>query len=235
VGKFEVSRGQYAAFARDTGRPALGNCYYYSSSEFKPVNDDAAKNWTNPGFDQDDDHPVVCVTWNDARAYVQWLARKTGKEYRLLTEAEWEYAARAGRTGARPWGEDPNEACTHANVQDQTMARVVPAGQGKIWVNAHRCDDGSAYTSRVGRYRANRFGLHDMIGNAGEWVEDCWNDSYSGAPVDGSAWTSGDCARRVDRGGGWDNNPRDARSADRNRDGAAVRDSNLGFRLARTL
>lgn len=235
IGKFEVTRGQYAAFARETGRPALGDCWYHSPSEGKPVNDDPVRNWSNPGFDQGEDHPVVCVTWNDAKAFAQWLSRKTGRDYRLPTEAQWEHAARAGRSGARPWGDNPNDACAHANVQDQTMARVVPAGPGRSWGNAHRCDDGSAYSSPVGRYRTTASGCTDMIGNVNEWVEDCWNDSYDGAPIDGSAWESGNCARRVNRGGGWNFGPRDARSARRYWRGTANRNNSLGFRLARTL
>ena len=171
----------------------------------------------------------------DAQAYVQWLSRTSGKPYRLLTEAEWEYVARAYSSTSRPWGDDANQACGHANVQDQTMARVVPPGEGKEWGNPHRCDDGSAYTSTVGRYQANRFGLYDMIGNAAEWVEDCWNANYTGAPSDGSAWTTGECARRVVRGGSWVVNPRFARSAPRGRDGSASRNNDVSFRLARTL
>ena len=100
---------------------------------------------------------------------------------------------------------------------------------------AARCDDGSAYTSTVGRYQANRFGLYDMIGNAYEWVEDCWNANYTDAPSDGSAWTTGECARRVVRGGSWYINPRSARSAGRSWGGSAIRNDGVGFRLARTL
>lgn len=235
AGKFEVTRGQYARFASETKRPALGNCWYWSPAQGKFVNEDPSKDWISPGFVQADDHPVVCVTWNDAQAYAQWLSRKSGKSYRLLTEAQWEYAARASSSTARPWGEDPALACEHANVLDQSFVRVVYPGEGRKWPNPHGCDDGSAYTSRVGRYAANRFGLHDMIGNAWEWVEDCWNDHYVGAPTDGNAWTGGDCARRVLRGGGWYYDPRDARSAYRNGSVSASRGHGLGFRLARTL
>ena len=235
AGKFEVTRGQYARFASETKRPARGNCWYWNHAQGKGINDDRSKDWASPGFAQADDHPVVCVTWDDAQAYVQWLSRKSGKSYRLLTEAEWEYAARAYSIAARPWGGDPALACVHANVGDQSFVRAVSPGEDRKWSNPHGCDDGSAYTSRVGRYAANRFGLHDMIGNAWEWVEDCWNDKYVGAPTDGSAWISGDCARRVLRGGGWFNLPRDARSADRDGSVTAYRSGVLGFRLARTL
>ena len=235
AGKFEVTRNQYAAFATETRRPALPNCWYWSGAQSKYVNDDPSKNWNRPGFAQAGDHPVVCVTWDDAQAYVQWLSRKTGKDYRLLTEAEWEYAARAYSRTARPWGDSANQACAHANVADQALLRAVSPGEGKKWNFIHDCDDGSAYTSAVGRYQANRFGLYDMIGNALEWVEDCWNTSFKGAPEDGSAWTAGECARRVVRGGSWSGNPRLVRSAERGGVGTAGRGGNVGFRLARTL
>jgi len=233
AGRMEVTRGQYAAFARETGRPAQGSCYYFSGAQDKYVNDDPAKDWTSPGFAQADDHPVVCVTWDDAQAYAQWLSRKTGKPYRLLTEAEWEYAARAYSSTARPWGEDSAQACSHAVVQDESFARSIAPTEGRKWLN-HNCDDGSVHTTRVGRYAANRFGLHDMIGNAFEWVEDCWNPNYTGAPSDGAAWIAGKCARRVVRGGSWNNNPRNARSAIRDRGGFANRINYVGFRLAST-
>ncbi len=236
VGRFEVRRGQFAAFVADSGYQSQGgNCWYLSSDEGKYVNDDISKSWRNPGFAQNDGHPVVCVSWTDAKAYADWLSKKTGKPYRLLSEAEWEYAARAGSSSSRPWGEDPNRACQHANAGDQTFNRLVPAGKGMKWSSIHECDDGSAYTANVGSYQRNAFGLHDMIGNVWEWTEDCWNASYAGAPTDGSAWLSGDCALRVGRGGGWGDDPRGARSANRNRDNSGDRSDVLGFRLARTL
>ena len=205
VGKFEITRGQFAAFVTETGYESQGgNCYYWSPNESKLVNDDPGKSWRSPGFSQtNDEHPVVCVSWNDAKAYVAWISRKSGKAYRLLSEAEWEYAARAGSNTARPWGDSASQACAHANVRDLSFVRIVPPGQGKQWPmdSVHDCDDGVGYTARVGSYRANAFGLYDMIGNVWEWTEDCWNESYAGAPADGSAWLTGECSRRVERGG----------------------------------
>ena len=176
------------------------------------------------------------MSWDDAKAYAAWMARRTGKAYRLPTEAEWEYAARSESTGPRPWGFNADNACGHANVLDQTFVRVVPPGKGKEWNNdfVHQCDDGVAYTAQVGRYRANAFGLHDMMGNVWEWVEDCYNESYAGAPEDGTAWLAGDCGRRVNRGGGWDFDPRGVRSADRFGVTTDLRSLVLGIRLART-
>jgi len=162
------------------------------------------------------------VTVGEFRAFV----RATG--YR--TEAEWEYAARAGTESARYWGEDPDAACDYANVHDQTSQRK----NGSGWL-AHACDDGYARTAPAGRYEANAFGLEDTLGYVWEWTEDCWNDSYDGAPSDGSAWTGGACRRRVLRGGSWYNEPEFVRSANRNRNNTEYRIINVGFRPARTL
>lgn len=238
VGRYEVTRRQFAAFVGETGYQSTGgNCFYWNSDEGKVTNDDAAKSWRNPGFAQNDGHPVVCVSWLDAKAYVSWLGRKTGRSYRLLTEAEWEYAARAGSGAARPWGNDPDSACAHANVGDRSFRRIVPPGRGMEWKQGvhHECDDGAGYTANVGSYRPNAFGLYDMIGNAWEWVEDCYNESYAGAPADGSAWVTDGCARRVGRGASWSDVPRNARSARRNGVASGTRDYILGFRVSRTL
>ena len=172
---------------------------------------------------------MLCVSWNDARAYAQWLSRKTGKRYRLPTEAEWEYAARAGTTTSRYWGDDPAQACRYANVADQSRLQTWGFGQ------KHDCTDGHYFTAPAGGHAPNRFGLYDMIGNVWEWTEDCWNASYAGAPVDGSAWLAGDCAQRVERGGSWSTVPRFARSGARHKNSADYRDNLTGFRVGRNL
>ena len=160
--------------------------------------------------------PVIYVSWKDAKAYVDWLSRRTGKEYRLLSESEWEYVARAGTTTEYWWGDEIGEA------------RATCDGCGSRW------DDYK--TAPVGSFRANKFGLKDVHGNVWEWVEDCWHGSYSGAPTNGNAWTSGgDCSKRVLRGGSWEDFPRDLRSANRYRNSAGYRYDNYGFRIARTL
>jgi formylglycine-generating enzyme required for sulfatase activity len=191
----------------------------------------AVTSWRSPGLAQAqaDSHPVLCVSWNDARAYAQWLSKKTGRRYRLPTEAEWEYAARAGAPAARPWGDDPAQACRFANVADQSRFHTFSFGQ------KHDCTDGHYFTAPAGGYSANRFGLHDMLGNVWEWTEDCYNAGYAAAPADGAAWLTGDCAQRVCRGGSWSTVPRFARSAARHKNPADYRDNLTGFRLARTL
>ncbi|RDE50729.1 MAG: hypothetical protein DVS81_09680 [Candidatus Accumulibacter meliphilus] len=175
--------------------------------------------------------PAINVSWDEATAYAAWLSKKSGKPYRLLSEAEWEYAARAGTATARYWGENPDQACEYANVVDKTaQARIqLPAD----WT-IHNCSDGFAYAAPVGSFRPNGFGLYDLIGNAWEWVADCYGD-YGSAPTDGSPWMDGECNSHVLRGGGWDDLPGYARSARRYWISPGRRDDSLGFRLARTL
>ena len=177
-----------------------------------------------------DRRPVINVNYEQAVGYAEWLAEKTGKKYRLLSEAEWEYAARAGSDKARFWGSGPDRACQFANVYDVTGK----AKHNYEWAN-FGCDDKYAYTAPVGSFAPNAFGLHDMLGNVWEWVEDCWNGSYAGAPADGRVWSEGDCSRRVNRGGSCGSGPPNVRSASRYGGGPSERDINLGFRVARTL
>ena len=228
LGKYEVTRGEYAAFVRDTARGDGDGCFTDADGKWEKR---AGRSWRDPGFTQTDQHPVVCVSWEDAQAYATWLARETGKGYRLASEAEWEYTARAGTTTARYWGKRADDACRYANVGDRITKAQVPDWKFPI----HDCDDGAAYTAPAGRYLANAFGLHDILGNVWEWVQDCWNETYAGAPTDGSAWSTGDCSKRVDRGGGWDDEPRGVRSAGRSWLEPSLRNLNLGFRIARTL
>jgi formylglycine-generating enzyme required for sulfatase activity len=179
--------------------------------------------------------PVANVSWSQAKAYVDWLARITRKRYRLLTEAEWEYAAR-GITSADaphppyPWGDDPAEACRHANLADESYRRG--GGQTEI---ATDCNDGHAYTAHVGSFPPNAFALNDMHGNVWEWVEDNWHPDYTDAPTDGAVWTGGDSSRRVLRGGSWASVPRSLRSALRFRFQPDGLGDDIGFRVARSL
>ena len=159
--------------------------------------------------------PVINVSWDDAKEYVAWLSRKTGKTYWLLSEAEWEYMARAGTTSRYSWGDDIGK--THANC----------AGCGSQW--------DSRQTAPVGSFKANPFGLHDLHGNVSEWVEDTYRPNYQGAPTDGSVWQGGDTSFRVLRGGSWFSYPQFLRSADRDRDRPDGRNGNVGFRISRTL
>jgi formylglycine-generating enzyme required for sulfatase activity len=227
AGKFEVTRGQYRVFAEATGHRSDG-CFVWAQTQFE---NDAAKDWRNPGYAQDDLHPVACVSWNDASAYVKWLSDKTGKRYRLLTEAEWEYAARAGSTTARFWGDAGDMSCRFANGADLATHAQVPGANN--WPIAP-CNDRYAYTAPAGSYRANAFGLYDMLGNVEEWTQDCWNASYSGAPTDGSASTAGDCSQRAVRGGSWGHAPVGLRAAYRVGSPTVIRVYGRGFRVART-
>ena len=159
--------------------------------------------------------PVINVSWSDAQAYVAWLSAQTGAEYRLLSEAEWEYAARAGSTTKYSWGDETGT--NQANCRNDV------------------CGDQWEFTAPVGSFGPNGFGLYDMHGNVWEWVADCWNGSYEGAPFDGSAWMQGDCEMRVLRGGSWGYNPGLLRSAIRSRLTTGYRSGSNGFRVARTL
>jgi formylglycine-generating enzyme required for sulfatase activity len=172
-----------------------------------------------------DDQPVVKVSWKEATAYAEWLSKRTGKRFRLPTEAEWEYAARAGTTTARYWGEDPDEACSYANVHDRTSKRV----NGIDWTH-HDCDDGHAVTAPVGTFRPNRWGLYDMLGNVWEWTCSAWDSSYAGQESQCSGKNR--AGHRVLRGGSWDYIPAWVRSADRYWYSPGDRRNNLGFRLA---
>ena len=222
VGAREVTRGEFARFVSATGRSMGDSCWTWEDGEWESR---SGRNWRSPGFRQGDDHPVVCVNWDDARAYVDWLSGETGQGYRLLSESEWEYAARSGTSTARYWGESESGQCRYANGADASTDFGWRTG----------CDDGYSRTAPVGSFEANGFGLHDMSGNVWEWVEDCWNENYAGAPGDGSAWESGNCSARVLRGGSWYSDPWGLRSALRVRSGSGFRISGYGFRVARTL
>lgn len=175
--------------------------------------------------------PVLYVNFEMAVGYTRWLSDKTGQPYRLPSEAQWEYAARGGTTTPWFWGEDAKRACEFGNVGDDALRVERPE-----WP-LHDCNDGYARTTApVGHFKPNGFGLHDTAGNAWEWVEDCYNPGYEGAPGDGSAWLSGDCVRRVVRGGGWYNKPETVRSAQRYAgDDPARQNNTLGFRVVRLL
>ena len=178
--------------------------------------------------------PVIRVSYEQAIGYTQWLSKKTGKPYRLLSEAEWEYVARAGSRTAYFWGATADRACEFENGADAALERQKPEGWKDEW-GLLACDDGQARTAPVGAFKPNAFGLHDVLGNLSEWVEDCYNKSYEGAPTDGHAWTTADCPRRVIRGGNWSHSPAGVRSANRNGDPPSLRNMIVGFRVARTL
>ncbi|HBZ29353.1 MAG TPA: formylglycine-generating enzyme family protein [Nitrosomonas nitrosa] len=195
IGKYEVTFAEYDTFAKDTNRS---------------LPDDLGWGRGN--------RPVMNVSFDDAQAYVEWLSEKAGKKYRLPTEAEWEYAARAGTATAYWWGKDIGRN------------NAVCFGCGSQW-------DGKQ-TAPAGSFKPNPFGLFDTAGNVWEWTQDCWHENYEGAPEDGSAWleaNDGDCDRRVVRGGSWGNIPQDLRSANRFRGITDDANNNLGFRVARDM
>ena len=229
LARSKTTRGQFAAFVAETGHKTDNDCYTFENGEW---NDRGNRDWRNPGFAQEDNHPAVCISWFDAKAYAQWLSGKTGKAYRLPTEAEWEYAARAGTTTSRYWGDDAAQACKFANVLDATTKSRV----SDVKLDSHACDDGYAHTAPVMSFRPNNFGLYDMIGNAWEWVEDCdGTSSYERAPVDGRPSTLGSCHYRGLRSASWLSPPANARAASRNSGVALIHGSGVGFRLVRTL
>ena len=228
VGKYEVTRAQFARFVKETGYSAGNSCATFERKEYKVR---SGRGYQNPGYRQGKHHPVVCVSWRGAKAYVRWLSRKTGKHYRLLSEAEWEYAARAGTRTSRYWGDRISAQCRHANGYDRTAESKLSLGVRRLF-----CQDGYVRTAQVGRFGKNAFGLHDMLGNVWELVEDCWHGSYAGAPTGGSAWvTGGDCSQRVLRGGGHSSFVPRLRSAARGEIRGGYRNGSYGFRVARTL
>jgi len=247
VGKFNVTKAEWTAFVLATGRITSPGCVWsgFKDKDLKDWENNPQANWNHLGFPQDSSHPVVCITWYDAQDYVQWLSKKTGAMYRLLTEAEWEYAARAGTTTPYPWG----TSITHeyANYGNDTCCTGLALGRDK-W----------EYTSPVGSFPPNAFGLYDMHGNVLQWVEDYFADSYTDLPTDGSAfkdtvqiqmegrmsWMNEKKSSffRMVRGGDWGDPPRMIRSAFRNMAPGPggftlqnYRSSGVGFRVARTL
>jgi len=177
-------------------------------------------------------HPVVNVSWQDASNFARWLTVRTGRPYRLPSEQEWEYSAQAGAPRARFFGISREQTCIYGNVYDITAHQVHDFGWS--WLP---CEDGYADTAPVGSFKANAFGVHDMLGNVWEWVQDCLNPNwrFSRAPMDGSAFVDGDCSQHAYRGGSWlSNQPYYLRTGDRYKFSGA-RNNDLGFRVARSL
>ena len=225
VGKYAVTRDEYAAFVAATKRPdgafcsVPGNVGFSLGTGFGQV---PGTTWHNPGFPQTGRDPVVCVSWSDAQAYAAWLSAKTGRTYRLLSEAEWEYAARAGTTSSRYWGDAANPDL--ANYGAEVVSGIAAGRESGA--------DRWFYTAPVGSFPANPFGLYDMVGNVSQWVQDCYQPSYA-APQTGAAV---DCAVRLTRGANWGNPAAFTRVAYRYVSTWNVyRASNAGIRVARTL
>jgi formylglycine-generating enzyme len=229
LGRLEVTRGEYARFVADSGHEPQAGCRVWDPALLR-FNEDPRRSWQDiatpakPG----DDYPVSCVSFTDAQAYVQWLSAKAGARYRLPSEAEWEYAARAGSRTMRPWGDDAEEGCGFANTYD-----LVAAARYRLGWEEARCRDGQADLAPGGQYGANAFGLQDMIGNVSEWVQDCATASYVGRPRDARAWEwLGGCDERIRRGGSWLTPAGATRSGARAAAAYGERAADAGFRVA---
>lgn len=213
IGRYEVTRGEWQACV------AAGVC---TPSRLVPEASEAGPQ-----------QPITGVSWLQAKVYVSWLAQRTGRPYRLPTEAEWEYAARAGTEIHYSWNASLTDeiTCQRANALDRRAATRYPE---MTWFLD--CDDGYSQTAPVGSYAPNLWGVHDMVGNVWEWVEDCWHPDFTGAPGDGSAWLdSGEganCRKRVNRGGGWGNGLSALRLSNRDADPASNHSDGLGLRVA---
>jgi formylglycine-generating enzyme len=235
VSRHEITRAQYAAFARATGYSAPGDCL----TDRRKRGDwqyDAATSWRDPGFAQAGDHPVACVSFDDAQAYVAWLNTVAPGGWRLLTELEWEYVAAAGATTLFPWGDDKIDGCRHANGFDDA-AWLEYAGMdtsGYPLFDPLPCRDGWLNTSPVGALAPNKLGVYDMIGNVSEWVADCYTASHEHLGPGGLAEAPpGPCARRVAKGGSWGTLAHNLRTAERFPYAASHRDDSIGIRVAR--
>jgi formylglycine-generating enzyme required for sulfatase activity len=253
VGRFAITRGEFARFAVDNsgagnsgagnsgagnsgagnsgpGSGGAGGCFTLSADAIWAQQ--PAAGWQAPGFPQDDRHPVVCIGFDEALAYTRWLSARTGKPYRLLSEAEFEYAARAGTDTRYWWGNDPDhtQQCRFANGPDAAVKEAYPAWSWTVTA----CRDGHVQTAPAGAFPPNAFGLHDMSGNVWQWTADCYRGDYTNAAFDGSPWRDDACNLRVLRGGSW-GVPGDLRTAFRSGFVPGMRASDFGFRVARDL
>jgi formylglycine-generating enzyme required for sulfatase activity len=233
LGKYPVTRGQFRQFLTEARTRSEAERDGQGGWGF---NEDAGKfegrkpqyTWENPGFQQTDDHPVVNVTWNDADAFCRWLANREGRPYRLPTEAEWEYACRGGTTTRYFTGDQEGSLKGYANVADQTLKeKIGRSNPNGVYFDF---DDGFAFTSPVGRFKPNPYGLHDMTGNVWQWCA----DRYGRYALDDSRDPKGptDGAHRVMRGGSWYGDPRYCRCASRGHSAQDGRGHLIGFRIA---
>ena len=231
---YHVTRGQFRQFVKDSGyktdaeKGDLPGAWGWDAEKKGFV---CSKDylWRNAGFEQTDEHPVVTVSWNDAVAFCKWLGRKEGKTYRLPTEAEWEYACRAGTTTRYSSGDDPETLAKVGNVADATLRAKLPDSVD----NTIKASDGYVFTAPVGQFKPNAFGLYDMHGNAWQWCADWYGEDYGKSPADNPTGPETG-TERVFRGGSWYNGPNDCRSATRHRSTPGDRDNFTGFRVAMT-
>ncbi len=224
LGQSEVTVSQFRKFVVATGYKTEaeidGGAYFWTGSDWKKM---PGFDWKNPGFNQAENHPVTCVSYNDVQEYIQWLSRREEKHYRLPTEAEWEYAARSGGRTDRLW-KDPTNACKYANIADRTATEKFPG-----WITYY-CRDEYVFTAPVKTYQANQYGLYDMVGNVWEWCRDRYGNYPERHQYNPQGLSSG--ANQVIRGGSWLSGPIDGRLANRLWGSRHLRNYFLGFRLA---
>ena len=229
IGRTELTVGEYKIFATESGRIDAKNCTVWNEAT-KTWGPLAEATWRAPGYAQTDQHPVGCLTFDDARAYTQWLSQRTGHTYRVPSEAQWEHVAKLGT----PKDHAAADICKAANVSDALRAEA----HGGDLTDATRfftCKDGYVFAAPVGSFQRDALGLSDVIGNIWEWTEDCFIPHYDGAPTDGSArWAEG-CERRIVRGGGWYSRSWFVRAAGRSREALDYRSATLGLRVVRQL
>ncbi|QNA89944.1 formylglycine-generating enzyme family protein [Massilia sp. Dwa41.01b] len=204
MGKYEVTVREFGRFVNATGYRAPRQCIQMAGN---PWFASMAGSWNANTLSRSRYEPVTCIGPKDAEAYLAWMSKETGKKYRLPTEAEWEYAHRAGSTRKYPFGNNEELACRYGNIADRSaeaaFKRDYDGLDSKSHVGVAPCDDKSEYASIVGMYEPNAFGLHDTLGNVSEFVQDCFKPGYTGAPADGSAAVEAKCVARVNRGGNW--------------------------------
>ena len=240
LGMYEVTVKEFRQFVQATGYKVPEQCVHEPTAEWFSAGPSAGS-YDRNALTDNEFQPVVCMGFAGAQAYAEWLSAQTGKSYRLATEAEWEYAARAGAESLTPFGADANQVCAYANLSDRSGEHAALSRFGASYLGIMggytSCDDGAGFSSVVGMYKPNVWGLHDMMGNVSEWLQDCWKETYADAPTDGSAQLGGagggDCDRHVVRGGSWHHRHVSASSR-----GAAPMSwvgSIEGFRLAQSL
>lgn len=233
LSKTEITNAQFAVFVRATGYNSGNSCWTFENGTFEERPD---RNWRYPGFPRQGNHPVACLNLTDVNAYAQWLSRITGRQYRLPTESEWQYAAELGGP-SNETVETPHQACVYGNVVDATGN---PQFMDATWV-VHSCTDGYSYSTAVAKLKPNALGLYDMRGNVWEWTQDCFGSADNdgaisdSSPRSSNAWTSRDCKSNVLRGGSWYADSQLVRSNYRIGFDPAARNFSFGFRLASSL
>ena len=228
LGVYEVTNGQFARFVEDTGYEMPSGCFSDANRDGVWAWEEAGT-WNNLGREHRSDFPASCIDWQAAKAFVHWLGLRTGGRYRLPTEAEFEYALRAGSDTAYHFGDDQELLCEYGNVPDQSRNAVSPE------LVTAACSDGFADMAPAGQFKPNAFGLHDMTGNVWEWLADCYERSYGNVPTDGTALHREDCTAYSIRGGSWGYDLPSLRSADRSDDPPDVLFDGIGLRVARDL